>query len=170
MSRVPCWPRCGAGVTAIARYPFHLDLFTVGTDNRVYSCWWDDRSGWHGWFPPGDLVCRPDSAVNVVARHRDQLDLFTTAADGRIMSTWWNVRGGWGTWFQVSGGVASAGSVVKVAHPAMLQAIAAGKKKNDRVDARSIGGVWPPALSLTLSARYASPVRVNKNETHGVKV
>ena len=23
--------------TAIARYPFHLDLFTVGTDNRVYS-------------------------------------------------------------------------------------------------------------------------------------
>src|SRR5689334_18251927 len=32
----------------------------------------------------------------------------------------------------------SAGSVVKVAHPAMLQAIAAGKKKNDRVDARKI--------------------------------
>ena len=28
--------------------------------------------------------------------------------------------------------------MVKVAHPAMLQAIAAGKKKNDRVDARKI--------------------------------
>ncbi len=35
----------GATVTAIARYPFHLDVFTVGTDNRVYSCWWDERSG-----------------------------------------------------------------------------------------------------------------------------
>ena len=32
----------------------------------------------------------------------------------------------------------SGGAVVKVAHPAMLQAIAAGKKKNDRVDARKI--------------------------------
>jgi transposase len=32
----------------------------------------------------------------------------------------------------------SCGVVVKVAHPAMLQAIAAGKKKNDRVDARKI--------------------------------
>ena len=27
----------GATVTAIARYRSHLDLFTVGTDNRVYS-------------------------------------------------------------------------------------------------------------------------------------
>src|SRR6266849_5068502 len=32
----------------------------------------------------------------------------------------------------------SGGGMVKVAHPAMLQAIAAGKKKNDRVDARKI--------------------------------
>jgi len=32
----------------------------------------------------------------------------------------------------------SGGALVKVAHPAMLQAIAAGKKKNDRVDARKI--------------------------------
>jgi transposase len=31
-----------------------------------------------------------------------------------------------------------AGATVKVAHPAMLQAIAAGKKKNDRIDARKI--------------------------------
>src|SRR5712691_11312394 len=35
----------------------------------------------------------------------------------------------------------SCGAVVKVAHPAMLQAIAAGKKKNDRVDARKIADV-----------------------------
>src|SRR5260221_8753317 len=32
----------------------------------------------------------------------------------------------------------SGGGMVKVAHPAMLQAIADGKKKNDRVDARKI--------------------------------
>src|SRR5258708_36681532 len=32
----------------------------------------------------------------------------------------------------------AGGGMVKVAHPAMLHAIAAGKKKNDRVDARKI--------------------------------
>ena len=34
----------GSPVTAIARYAGHLDLFTVGTDNRVYSCWWDQAT------------------------------------------------------------------------------------------------------------------------------
>ena len=66
----------GTTVTAVARYPFHLDLFTLGTDNRVYSCWWDERSGWHNWFAVGNLGCRPDSTVTVVARFPDQLDLF----------------------------------------------------------------------------------------------
>ena len=39
----------------------------------------------------------------------------------------------------------SGGAMVKVAHPAMLQAIAAGKKKNDRVDARKIADLDPAA-------------------------
>jgi hypothetical protein len=66
----------GSQVTAIARYAGHLDLFTVGTDNRVYSAWWDQSNGWHGWFPIGTLSCRPGSVVNVVARYADHLDLF----------------------------------------------------------------------------------------------
>ncbi len=67
----------GSPVTAVARYAGHLDLFTVGTDNRVYSAWWDVSSGWHGWFPIGSLQGRPGSVVNVVARYSDHLDLFT---------------------------------------------------------------------------------------------
>ena len=95
----------GATVTALARYPFHLDLFTVGTDNRVYSIWWDERTGWSGWFPLPGITARPDSTVTAVARYPDHLDLFTTASDGRIMSTWWDARGGWASgWFQISGG------------------------------------------------------------------
>src|SRR5215212_6394917 len=102
----------GSPVTAVARYASHLDLFTVGTDNRVYSAWWDAASGWHGWFPIGNLQCRPGSAVNVVSRYSDHLDLFTTASDGRTMSTWWDVRTGWAGWFQVQGGVAASGTTV----------------------------------------------------------
>lgn len=102
----------GSPVTAVARYSGHLDLFTVGTDNHVYSAWWDASSGWSSWFRLGDLQCQPGSTVNVVSRYNDHLDLFTTASDGRIMSTWWDARTGWASWFQVLGGVAAAGSTV----------------------------------------------------------
>ncbi|HWO13305.1 MAG TPA: M64 family metallopeptidase [Polyangiaceae bacterium] len=102
----------GSPVTAVARYAGHLDLFTVGTDSRVYSAWWDVSSGWHGWFPIGSLTCRAGSTVNVVSRYSDHLDLFTTAADGRTMSTGWDARTGWADWFHVSGGNASPGAEV----------------------------------------------------------
>lgn len=103
----------GSPVTGVHRYAGHLDLFTVGTDNRVYSAWWDQSTGWSGWFRIGTLVARAGSTVDVVSRYDDHLDLFTTASDGRTMSTWWNARGGWARdWFHVSGGVAAAGAPV----------------------------------------------------------
>jgi Papain-like cysteine protease AvrRpt2 len=48
----------GAPVSAVARYPNHLDLFVRGNDNAIYSSWWDSGSDWSGiydnWFvvPP----------------------------------------------------------------------------------------------------------------------
>lgn len=102
----------GSPVTAIHRYAGHIDLFTVGTDNRVYSAWWDGNGGWSNWFTIGNLVCRPGSTVTAVSRYTDHIDLFTTAADGRVMSTWWDARGGWANWFHVQGGVAANGATV----------------------------------------------------------
>ncbi len=102
----------GSPVTAVARYAGHLDVFTVGTDNRVYSAWWDASTGWSGWFAIGSLQVRPGSTVNVVARYADHLDLFTTASDGRTMSTWWDARSGWADWFHLLGGVAADGATV----------------------------------------------------------
>jgi len=102
----------GSPVTAVARYAGQLDLFTVGTDNRVYTAWWNSGSGWQGWMPLGTLQCRPGSVVNVISRYADHLDLFTTASDGRTMSTWWDVRTGWAPWFHVQSGIAAANSTV----------------------------------------------------------
>ncbi len=48
----------GSPITAVARYAGHLDLFTIGTNNKVYSCWWNAKTGWHNWFPIGNLQCR----------------------------------------------------------------------------------------------------------------
>ena len=103
----------GSPITAVARYSGHLDLFTVGTDNRVWSCWWDHSGGWSAWFHVGTLVARPGSTVNVVSRYTDHLDLFTTASNGAVMSIWWDAHGGWAAdWFAVSGGVAAPGATV----------------------------------------------------------
>ncbi len=103
----------GSPVTAVHRYAGHLDLFTVGTDNRVWSCWWDAATGWSGWFRIGTLVARAGSTVTVVSRYADHLDLFTTASDGRTMSIWWDARTGWARdWFHVLGGVAANGATV----------------------------------------------------------
>ncbi|MDM0108106.1 M64 family metallopeptidase [Variovorax sp. J22R24] len=102
----------GSPVTAIHRYAGHIDLFTVGTDNRVYSAWWDGNGGWRAWFAIGNLVCRPGSTVTALARYSDHIDLFTTASDGRVMSTWWDARTGWANWFQLQGGIAANGATV----------------------------------------------------------
>jgi len=102
----------GSPVTAIHRYAGHIDLFTVGTDSRVYSAWWDGNGGWRPWFAIGTLVCRPGSTVTALSRYDDHIDLFTTASDGRVMSTWWDVRSGWASWFPLQGGVAANGASV----------------------------------------------------------
>ena len=102
----------GSPITAIHRYSGHIDVFTVGTDNRVYSSWWNASGGWAPWFAIGTLRCRPGSTVTALARYSDHIDLFTTAADGKVMSTWWDSRSGWADWFHLQGGFAAAGATV----------------------------------------------------------
>ncbi|WP_371501180.1 M64 family metallopeptidase [Kitasatospora sp. NBC_00374] len=145
----------GSPITSIARYAGHLDLFTVGTDGRVYSTWWDQSSGWAGWFRVGGLVARPGSTVNVVSRYTDHLDLFTTASDGRTMSTWWDARTGWAAdWFHLGGGVAAAGATVTAVarYPFHLDVFTVGT--DNRVyscwwDERSGWAGWFPLPGIT---------------------
>ena len=45
----------GAPVTAVSRSTDKLDIFVVGTDNRVFTAAWepDFTDGWHGWWRMG---------------------------------------------------------------------------------------------------------------------
>ncbi len=158
----------GSPVTSIARYSGHLDLFTVGTDNQVYSCWWDRSGGWSSWFVLPGIVAAAGSTVNVVCRYTDHIDLFTTASDGRVVSTWWDARSGWAGWFQVSGGVAAAGATVTAIarYPSHLDLFTVGT--DNRVystwwDDRSGWAGWfqlpgivaRPDSTVSVVARYA---------------
>jgi IgA Peptidase M64 len=102
----------GSPITAAARSPAHLDVFTVGTDDHVYTAWWDAADGWSAWGRLGSMLCRPGSTVNVVARSPSHLDVFTTAADGRTIWNHWDASSGWASWSQVPGGVAAGGATV----------------------------------------------------------
>jgi hypothetical protein len=47
----------GAPVSAVARWPDHLDLFITGNNGIVYTAWWHQGFDWSGinnnWFPIG---------------------------------------------------------------------------------------------------------------------
>ena len=94
-------------VSAVSRAPGNLDLFVIGFDNRVWSAFWNEQSGWStDWFPlPGQAVFDRDKQhVSAVSRAPGNLDLFVIGFDNRVWSTFWNEQGGWSTdWFPLPG-------------------------------------------------------------------
>ena len=75
----------GSQVTAISRYSNHLDLFVVGTDNRIYSTWWHDPGGWAGWFNVSGGVSQAGGQVAAISRSAEHIDLFTVGSDGIVV-------------------------------------------------------------------------------------
>jgi hypothetical protein len=106
----------GTSITAISRYPQHLDLFCVGSDLGIYSTWWDistAASGWAAWFRVAGGVAAPGTTITVVARNPNHLDLFAVGSDHGIYSIWWDANGGWArNWFRISNLTAAAGTSV----------------------------------------------------------
>ena len=101
--------------TAIHRYAGHIDLFTVGTDNRVYSSWWDGNGGWRPWFAIGNLLCRSGSTVAALAR--PAITLTVHHSQRRPRDPPGDARTGWADWLQLQGGVASSGAPVTAVAP-----------------------------------------------------
>jgi hypothetical protein len=91
----------GSPVTAIARYSNHLDLFVIGTDNRIYSTWWDSASGWAGWFNVSGGIGQAGGQVIAISRVTEHIDVFVVGTDGLVYSTWWDGATGWASWFQL---------------------------------------------------------------------
>ncbi|GLV60412.1 hypothetical protein KDH_72320 [Dictyobacter sp. S3.2.2.5] len=98
----------GTVVSAIARFPEHLDLFVVGKDGAIYSTWWDanaDGGRWsHGWFRiadpnfPDNFTVNQHMTISVVSRFQGHLDLFVVGKDGYVYSTWWDANTDGGRW------------------------------------------------------------------------
>jgi hypothetical protein len=158
----------GTSITSIARYPQHLDVFCVGSDNGIYSAWWDIATGWSNWFRVAGGVAAPGTTITVVARNPNHLDLFAVGSDHGIYSIWWDANGGWAAnWFNVSGGVAAPNTSINVVsrYPNHLDVFAVGTDHGVYSvwwDASSgwsnwfkiAGGVAAPNTSINALSRY----------------
>jgi hypothetical protein len=110
-------------VSALARLPFHIDVFWVAPDGSVKSNWWDqnvNRAAWNQMFNIAPAAsAQVGSPVTVLARANNHLDVFWVAPDGSVLNNWWDSNVNNGTWNQVFN-VAPAGS----AEPGTLTALA----------------------------------------------
>jgi galactan endo-1,6-beta-galactosidase len=94
-------------VTALARTPDHVDLFAIGSDNRVYTTFWDTSGGWSpsGWFAihPEASFDHKSQRVTALSRNPNHVDLFAIGFDDKVYTTFWDASGGWSPsgWFAI---------------------------------------------------------------------
>jgi hypothetical protein len=103
----------GSSIFGVSRGVDHLDIFTIGTDNGVYTAAWEPSfTSWHGWWRLANLTVAPGSNVHAVSRSPDHLDVFAVGSDFGIYTTGWSPSTGWSTWTRIQGGVAAPGTSV----------------------------------------------------------
>ncbi|MBN1698425.1 MAG: hypothetical protein JW881_13000, partial [Spirochaetales bacterium] len=107
----------GTDVKIVSRHPEKLDVFTVGSNNRVYTAAWDrardGSAGFRGWWTIGSLTCQSASSVSAVVRGSQQLNVMAVGSDGGIYTAAWDnseSNGAWQGWWRIANGVATCGS------------------------------------------------------------
>ena len=106
----------GAPIHGVSRSADKLDLFVIGTDDRVYTAAWepDFADGWHGWWRLLDGVAAPGAHVTAVSRSADHLDVFVIGTDGGVYTAAWepDFADGWHGWSRIGNLVAPQGAPV----------------------------------------------------------
>ncbi len=135
----------GGHVTAVSRRPGYLDVFTVGTDGRVYTAAYDPSNRWKGWWAIGSIRAPVGAYVGCVSRSLDKLDIFVTDNSGRTMTAAWEpaFTDGWHGWWQVRGGRAAPGAPISAASraPDKLDIFVVG------TDGGIFTAAWEPAFT-----------------------
>ena len=106
----------GAPVHGVSRSTNKLDVFVIGTDQRVYTAAWepDFADGWHGWWQLLGGVAAPGAHVTAVSRSADHLDVFVVGTDGHVYTAAWepDFADGWHGWWRIGNLVAPQGAAV----------------------------------------------------------
>ncbi len=143
----------GGSVDAVSRADNKIDVFTVGTDSRVYTAAWDhfvSNGVWRGWWAVSNLTVYPGSHVVPIARTPTNLDVFAVGKDGGIYTAAWDqaVDGGNGFrgWWQILGGVSLSGG--------QLSAVTRGATALDVYAIGTDGDVYQASWNGSQSANW----------------
>jgi len=152
-------------VTAVARTPDNLDLFTVGKDGTVQTCWWSagaDWSGRNGWMSLGGSFPDENATVACVSRQPGILDLFCVGKDGKAYTAWWTAGDGWSClgrgrgWMPLGGKFAAGTAIAAVARtPNNLDLFAIAE------DGQAYTAWWNPADGWSSKGRDWHPIGGN---------
>lgn len=131
----------GGHVTGVSRRSGFVDIFTVGTDRRVYTAAWTTQHGWAGWWPIPGISAPPGAPVAAVSRRQDFLDIFVADDAGRTMSSAWSPGGQWKGWWHIQNGFTAPGGCISAVSRAtdFLDIFTLG------LDARMYTSAWNPA-------------------------
>ena len=96
----------GGGISAVARYPDHLDVFWADNGGAIGTTWWDPslaNGEWSRHSPfriSGLNVLPPGGGVAAVSRFPDHLDVFWIDNAGAVGTNWWDGKAPGGSWDQ----------------------------------------------------------------------
>jgi Matrixin len=102
--------RPGSKISAISAVEGGVSLFIVGTDNAVWSAYFDPTAAnpkWSGWFSLGGQI-RPDTDVITVSPMKGSISLFAVGQDNAVLSAYYDsrvVNPKWSSWFSLGGKV-----------------------------------------------------------------
>jgi hypothetical protein len=110
-------------ISAVSSTPRGTQIFVLGFDNKVWTTFFDPQNlgpmsgGWVPWFPMGDNVFPPHSAVAVVSSTPRGTQVFVPGFDNKVWTRFFDPqnigppsRAGWSDWFPLGGNVFPPGS------------------------------------------------------------
>ena len=87
----------GAQVSYASAIPGRLDIFIVGTDEKLYGTWWTEATGWendHNWsMVAGDsqtFKMSKDGNLTAISRVNGQIEIYSTDSDQNMWKNWWS--------------------------------------------------------------------------------
>ncbi|PVE24335.1 hypothetical protein DC522_10715 [Microvirga sp. KLBC 81] len=88
----------GGHLAMLGRYEDHMEVWSIGTDDRLHGVWWHDN--WQPWYTlPGPFSFPPGAPLGVLSRNEHYMEVWCVGDDDRLHGVWWN--GSWEPWYTV---------------------------------------------------------------------
>jgi hypothetical protein len=89
----------GSRIAAVSRSSNRLDIFTIGTDNYVYTNGKYDGGAWSGWSSVLGGVAGSGVQLSASARSSSAMDVFVVSTDNKVWTA--DFDGSWHGWWRL---------------------------------------------------------------------